>query len=94
MTRRTRLLTRATGLTAFLFAALFSSGCGDSSAKGTVSGNIKVNGKPLKSGLITFDSQVGKRDPYSAKIIDGYYQTTEIPVGATKISIPRNLSSF
>jgi hypothetical protein len=54
---------------------------------GTVKGVISVGGKALPSGLITFQSEVGKHDVFSAKITDGAYETSAIPCGPAKISI-------
>jgi hypothetical protein len=52
-----------------------------------VSGVVKVNGHPVANGLITFESEVGKRDVFSAAVLDGKYTTGEIPVGRTKVSV-------
>src|SRR2546423_1656505 len=71
---------------AALAAALALAGCG-SGGTGVVSGKVTVNGKPLKKGLITFSSEVGNRDPYSARIVYGAYQTGEIPCGPAKVTI-------
>jgi hypothetical protein len=69
----------------FLLPIVFLSGCGGGT--GTVKGKITVNGKPLPNGQITFLSQVGNRDPFSAAIVDGEYTTSEIPVGKARIII-------
>jgi hypothetical protein len=63
----------------------FATGCSEST--GTVSGTITVNGKPLPAGLITFESQVGKHDAFSAAIKDGKYETAPIPAGDCKITV-------
>jgi len=63
-----------------------AAGCGPPPT-GTVTGVVKAGGQPVASGLITFESEVGKRDVFSAAIIDGKYTTDEIPVGATKVSV-------
>ena len=63
-----------------------AAGCGPPPT-GTVSGVVKAGGQPVASGLITFESEVGKRDVFSAAIIDGKYATDEIPVGPTKVSV-------
>lgn len=68
-------------------AAVFAAaGCGPPPT-GTVSGVVKVGGQPVASGLITFESEVGKRDVFSAAVIDGKYATDPIPVGPTKVSV-------
>ncbi len=69
-----------------LLLAGLATGCG-SGTKGTVSGTVTVGGQPLANGLITFVSQAGNRDSFSAAVINGSYTTAEIPVGPTKITI-------
>ncbi|HJZ90785.1 MAG TPA: hypothetical protein VKE40_07910 [Gemmataceae bacterium] len=54
---------------------------------GTVKGMITVGGKALPSGLITFQSEVGNHDVFSAKITEGAYETSAVPCGPAKISI-------
>lgn len=78
-------LRRAAPVAAVALAALLSASC--KPATGTVKGTITVNGKPLPSGLITFESEVGNKDAYSAAIQDGAYETDQIPTGPCKISI-------
>jgi hypothetical protein len=72
------------GLLLFLGAVL-ATGCGGRS--GTVKGKISVGGVPLKRGLITFLSQVGNKDAYSAAVIDGNYETDPIPTGTCRIVV-------
>ncbi len=68
-------------------AAVFAAaGCGPPPT-GIVSGTVTVGGQPLVNGLITFESEVGKRDVFSAAVLDGKYTTDPIPVGATKVSV-------
>ncbi|HKB03587.1 MAG TPA: hypothetical protein VKD90_15295 [Gemmataceae bacterium] len=84
-----RLRRPATGLVVAVCALLLTS-CGQSRT-GTVKGTIKVGGKNLESGLITFQSEVGKRDVFSAKITDGAYETADIPVGPAKIAVMQSM---
>lgn len=60
--------------------------CGDK-GMGVVTGKVTVDGKPVTHGSITFLSEVGNKDPFTAGIIEGDYTTPPIPVGATKIYI-------
>jgi hypothetical protein len=48
---------------------------------------VTVGGQPVPQGTITFIPEGGKRDPYTAAIIDGKYKTDEIPAGPTKVMI-------
>jgi hypothetical protein len=66
--------------------AALTAGCGPPPT-GTVSGTVKVNGQPVANGTITFESEVGTRDVFSAAVIDGKYATDPIPVGPTKVSV-------
>ena len=73
---------------AVAFAGL-AAGCGPAPT-GTVSGTVTVGGRPVPSGLITFSSEVGARDSFSAAVLDGRYATGPIPAGPTKVTvIPR-----
>ncbi len=63
-----------------------AAGCG-SPATGTVAGTVTVGGAPVQNGLITFSSEVGNRDSFSAAILDGKYTTSAIPVGPTKVTV-------
>lgn len=65
--------------------ALLTSSCSDS--PGTVKGIVTLNKQPLKSGLITFESQVGNKDAFWAAIRDGAYETGSIPSGPCKVTV-------
>lgn len=78
-------LRRAAPVATVALAALLSASC--SSGVGTVKGTVTVGGKPLPNGLITFESEVGNKDPFSAAIADGAYETGPIPAGPCKITI-------
>jgi len=69
--------------------ALVTAGCGDTTVKPVarvkVSGAVKVDGKDVKSGTITFDPQNGQA-PGSLNILDGKYEGLA-PVGKCKVSI-------
>ena len=69
--------------------ALVAFGCGDKKvepvARVKVSGAVKVDGKPVLTGTITFDPQNGQ-PPGDASILDGKYEGLA-PVGKCKVSI-------
>jgi hypothetical protein len=65
--------------------ALAILGCGESF--GTVSGDVKLKGKPLPSGIITFASQSGRKRVISGPIKDGKYSVAGVPASKTLISI-------
>ena len=60
-------------------------GCSAKSNVGTVSGTIKLDGAPLKSGLVRFMPVDGKTASADAKIVDGKY-SAEVPPGEKKLS--------
>jgi hypothetical protein len=68
------------GLT--LCLVLASVGCG---SKGTVSGKITYNGKPLPSGTVTFVPEKGS--VVTAAIVDGKYTAEKVPTGPAKILV-------
>jgi hypothetical protein len=70
---------------AFALATVFLAGCAP--ATGTVQGKITVNGKPLPAGLITFHSEVGNHEVFSAPVKDGRYETGPIPAGPCKVTV-------
>lgn len=69
----------------FALVAVTLAGCAP--ATGTVSGTITINGKPLTAGQITFQSEVGNHDAFSAPITDGHYETGPIPAGPCKVTV-------
>ena len=84
----------ARGLCVALFFPLFA-GCSDKPKLAPVQGNVTLDGAPLKSGRITFESP-GNR-PATAKIVDGKIieaTTMEpndgVPVGSHKVAISAN----
>ena len=68
---------------------LVALGCGGNKvepvARVKVSGAVKVDGKDVKSGTITFDPQNGQ-PPGDASVLDGKYEGLA-PVGKCKVSI-------
>src|SRR5262245_57830608 len=59
-------------------------GCGG--GKGSVSGKVQLEGKPLNSGTITFFGKDGV--PYASPIDgSGNYTVTDVPAGTAKIVI-------
>src|SRR6516164_1095401 len=62
-----------------------SAGC-SSQSDGTVSGEVTLDGNPLKEGVITFIPAGGKSPTASAKIVDGRFSAT-VPVGQMQVRI-------
>lgn len=84
MQGRTVLSTVATA-----WVILGLAGCGSSGASPdlvSVSGVIKLDGTPLKSGTINFTPTDGKKPTAGGTILDGSY-SAQVPTGPMKISI-------
>jgi hypothetical protein len=71
---------------ALSLVALLAAGCGGTE-QGSVRGTITVAGKPLSRGSITFLPGAGDRDPVTAAVIDGVYDTGLMPAGPARITI-------
>jgi hypothetical protein len=72
-----------------LIAAVFvvTVGCSsDEVAKGTVTGEVTLDGQPLKTGLIRFVPADGKTPTADATISDGKF-TAVVPLGEKKVEI-------
>jgi hypothetical protein len=52
-----------------------------------VKGRVTVKGQPIKRGLVVFLPQGGGKDPFSAAIIDGVYETAAMPTGVARIYV-------
>jgi hypothetical protein len=61
-------------------------GCSADAKHGTVSGTVTLDGQPLKSGTIRFDSADGQAAAADASIIDGKF-TAKAPPGGKRVSI-------
>lgn len=86
MPRSLRVYSRAASAALLGLAVALCAGCGGA-ATGTVSGKVTVNNQPLKDGLITFLSDAGNRDAFSARITNGEYRTDAMPVGTARVYI-------
>jgi len=64
----------------------FSLGCSTDVKHGTVSGTVTLDGQPLKSGTIRFDSADGRTAAADATIADGKFNVT-LPPGDKRVSI-------
>lgn len=64
-----------------------AAGCGSGDAsKGTVTGEVTLDGQPLKTGLIRFVPADGKTPTADAAITDGKF-TAVVPLGEKKVEI-------
>jgi hypothetical protein len=73
-------------LTLCLLLICFSLGCSADVKHGMLSGTVTLDGQPLKSGTIRFDSTNGKAHAADASITDGKY-SAKIEPGDKRVSI-------
>jgi hypothetical protein len=66
-------------------ATFAASGCGRGT--GSITGEVKYNGRPLPIGDIAFLSQEGDQQVRHADIIDGKYSIPSIEVGHAKVVV-------
>lgn len=60
-------------------------GCGG--GRGTISGKVTFNGKPLPVGTISFYPQSGKQDAINCPIRNGAYSQEGVPTGEVKVGV-------
>lgn len=76
----------AFSLGAFALLLPLAGGCG--SGKGTLSGEVTLDGKPLPSGTITFyPAKKSLGNPLVSAITDGKYSVSGVPVGNMKVAV-------
>ena len=61
-------------------------GCSETSNRGVIGGNITLDGKPLKTGIIRFVPADGKTSTAQSRIIGGKYSASA-PPGEKKVFI-------
>jgi hypothetical protein len=66
--------------------AVALAGCAKKTNRGTVTGDVTLDGQPLKSGVIHFESFDGKAAAADAMIVDGKYKV-ELSPGDKRVSI-------
>jgi hypothetical protein len=77
-----------------VLAPVLLAGCSGGGTAGSVSGEVTLDGQPLKTGIIRFVPADGKTPTADAGITDGKYAAT-VPVGEMKVEItaPRVVGS-
>jgi hypothetical protein len=68
-------------------ASLLLAGCGKNQTTGTITGVVKVDGKPLPQGRVTFHSEHGEAGPRNADVLDGKYTLANFPTGPVSITV-------
>jgi len=64
-------------------------GCAKEPPTGTVTGEVTLDGQPLKDGRIQFTPLDGQSQPGGATIVDGQF-TAKVPVAKMKVEINGN----
>jgi hypothetical protein len=72
-------------MTLFAIVLCCSWGCNSAPEMGTVTGKVTLYGKPITRGIIGLHPVKGA--PQSAAIVDGAFDTGEIPVGDYTVTI-------
>src|SRR5256885_15245756 len=65
----------------------FLLGCSTDVKHGAVSGTVTLDGQPLKSGTIRFDSDDGRTAAAAASIVDGPF-SVKLSAGDKRVSMP------
>src|SRR5262245_18716479 len=82
-------LTRHAALPACILLLACAAGCsGD--GKSSVRGNVKLDGQPLKEGLIKLVPADAKSSAVDTTIRDGRYKLTAVPPGEYRVEISAN----
>jgi hypothetical protein len=82
-------MTRALKTFAYLFPLVIlgvPAGCTGGGGRGTVSGEVQLDGQPLKQGIIRFVPADGQSQTADAAITDGKF-TAQVPVGEKVVEI-------
>ena len=69
-----------------ILLGLAASGCSSASDKGTVRGEVTLDGQPLKEGVIRFVPADGNSATADARILDGRYEA-QVPPGQKRVEI-------
>lgn len=94
LAKRPSVAARCVGLGLCAIVA-FASGCGSSSGgAASLEGSVTLGGKPIPpeaTAFITFSSTANRAmKPVSAKIADGKYQATQVPLGPAIVGFQIN----
>jgi len=76
-------------LSACALAALVGAGCSPGAKTGTVSGQVTLDGQPLKEGRIQFIPVAGDSPTAGATIKDGKF-SAEVPLAKMRVEINAN----
>jgi hypothetical protein len=72
-----------------IVASISVAGCPSGPAVGTVSGDVTLDGQPVKDGRISFTPVDGQGGTGGAAIVDGKFKA-EVPVAKMKVEINGN----
>src|SRR5262245_20495897 len=81
-----RRLTTDALLFGLLLGGACAGGCSGKAGQARVSGEVLLDGKPLKEGVIRFVPTDGKTPTAHAQVVDGKF-TAAVPVGGKRVEI-------
>ena len=70
-----------------ILTAVFLAGCSSGPQKGEVTGTVKVDGKPIERGSISFYPVDGKGQTAGGPITGGTYSVKDVTAGAMKVEV-------
>src|SRR5262245_37526651 len=74
----------------FVFTAIGLWGCSSERPTGTVTGEVTLDGQPIKDGRISFEPIDGQGQTGGAAIVEGKFKAEKVPVGKMKVAINGN----
>jgi hypothetical protein len=74
------------GLVSSLVLTVAGMGCGQGSSTGEIFGTVSFQGKPLRSGTVTFLGAGGEKK-YARISTEGTYRVAEVPLGKAQVAV-------
>lgn len=66
---------------------LAASGCGNAPTRGTLSGKVTLDDKPVTAGTVFFSKQDGSQSDRAPIQSDGTYKSENVPLGDVRVAV-------